>query len=131
MTIADSDKAEALPLIRRFYDMGFNIEATRGTAEFLKANGIRTRIRKKLSEGSEEILDSLRQGHVNYVINTREPANLGRDSDGRADSPLRGGEQCDHVHRAGYGAGALGGAGGNHAVHLHHRLVREADRCVL
>ena len=28
--------------------MGFNIEATRGTAEFLKANGIRTRIRKKL-----------------------------------------------------------------------------------
>ncbi|MFR6103737.1 MAG: carbamoyl-phosphate synthase large subunit [Christensenellales bacterium] len=82
VTIADSDKAEALPLIRRFYDMGFNIEATRGTAEFLKANGIRTRIRKKLSEGSEEILDSLRQGHVNYVINTREPANLGRDSDG-------------------------------------------------
>ena len=73
---------EALPLIRRFYDMGFNIEATRGTAEFPKANGIRTRIRKKLSEGSEEILDSLRQGHVNYVINTREPANLGRDSDG-------------------------------------------------
>lgn len=34
------------------------------------------------SEGSEEILESLRQGHVNYVINTREPANLGRDSDG-------------------------------------------------
>ena len=46
VTIADSDKAEALPLIRRFYDMGFNIEATRGTAEFLKANGIRTRIRR-------------------------------------------------------------------------------------
>ena len=82
VTIADCDKAEALPLIRRFYDMGFNIEATRGTAEFLKANGIRTRVRKKLSEGSEEILESLRQGHVNYVINTREPANMGRDSDG-------------------------------------------------
>ncbi|MDY4009637.1 MAG: carbamoyl-phosphate synthase large subunit [Candidatus Limiplasma sp.] len=82
VTIANSDKDEALPLIRRFYDMGFNIEATRGTAEFLKANGIRTRVRKKLSEGSEEILESLRQGHVNYVINTRDPASLGRDSDG-------------------------------------------------
>ena len=82
VTIADTDKDEALPLIRRFYDMGFNIEATRGTAEFLKANGIRTRIRKKLSEGSEEILDSLRQGHVNYVINTSVIGNLGRDSDG-------------------------------------------------
>jgi len=82
VTIANCDKDEALPLIRRFYDMGFNIEATRGTAEFLKANGIRTRVRKKLSEGSEEILDSLRQGHVNYVINTRDPASLGHDSDG-------------------------------------------------
>ena len=40
VTIADTDKDEALPLIRRFYDLGFNIEATRGTAEFLKANGL-------------------------------------------------------------------------------------------
>ena len=82
VTLADCDKAEALPLVRRFYDMGFNIEATRGTAEFLRENGIRTRVRKKLSEGSEEILDSLRQGHVNYVINTRDPGSMGHDTDG-------------------------------------------------
>lgn len=69
-TIADCDKEEALPLIRRFYDLGFNIEATKGTADFLKKHGIRTRVRKKLSEGSQEIFESLRQGHVNYVINT-------------------------------------------------------------
>lgn len=69
-TIADRDKDRALPLIRRFYDLGFNIEATKGTADFLIANGIRTRCRKKLSEGSHEIFDSLRQGHVNYVLNT-------------------------------------------------------------
>ena len=73
-TIADCDKEEALPLIRRFYDLGFNIEATAGTAEFLKKHGIRTRRRGKISEGSEEILNSIRQGHVNYVINTREAA---------------------------------------------------------
>ena len=72
VTIADKDKEEALPLIRRFYDMGFNIEATKGTAKFLKEHGIRTRIKAKLSEGSEEILDSIRQGHVTYVINTRD-----------------------------------------------------------
>ncbi len=71
VTIANEDKAEALPLIRRFYDMGFNIEATAGTAKFLKENGIRTRIRGKISEGSEEILDSIRAGYVSYVINTR------------------------------------------------------------
>ena len=69
-TIANSDKERALPLIKRFYDLGFNIEATRGTADFLRKNGIRTRTRNKLSEGSTEIFDALRQGHINYVINT-------------------------------------------------------------
>ena len=71
VTLADEDKEEALPLVKRFYDMGFNIEATVGTGEFLKAKGIRTRIRKKLSENSTEILESIRAGYVSYVINTR------------------------------------------------------------
>lgn len=71
VTLADEDKEEALPLIQRFYDMGFNIEASIGTAEFLKSKGIRTRIRRKPSEGSTEILDSIRAGYVSYVINTR------------------------------------------------------------
>ena len=51
--------------------MGFNIEATVGTANFLKEKGIKTRIRKKISEGSDEILESIRAGYVSYVINTR------------------------------------------------------------
>ena len=71
VTLADEDKEEALPLVRRFYEMGFNIEATIGTANFLKSHGIRTRVRKKLLEGSEEIFDSIRAGYVSYVINTR------------------------------------------------------------
>ncbi len=69
-TIADKDKEEALPLIRRFYNLGFNIEATKGTAAFLKQNGIRTKCLRKLSEGSDEIYQALRKGHVKYVINT-------------------------------------------------------------
>ena len=71
VTLADEDKREALPLVRRFYEMGFNIEATVGTANYLKEHGIRTRIRRKLSEGSTEILESIRAGYVSYVINTR------------------------------------------------------------
>ncbi len=71
-TIADRDKEEALPLIRRFYNLGFNIEATRGTANFLKAHGIRTHMVRKISDGSEEIPEMLRQGHLAYVINTKE-----------------------------------------------------------
>ena len=82
VTIADCDKDEALPLIRRFYDLGFNIEATEGTARFLREHGIRTRIKKKLSEGSEEILDSIRRGYVSYVINTRDISSMSSHTDG-------------------------------------------------
>ena len=71
VTLADEDKEEALPLVRRFYELGFNIEATVGTGSYLKEHGIRTRIRGKLSEGSDEILTSIRAGYVSYVINTR------------------------------------------------------------
>ncbi len=81
-TIADKDKEEALPLIRRFYNMGFNIQATLGTAEFLKQNGIRTHAVGKLSDGSKEITDAIRQGYVTYVINTRDMNSSGVLSDG-------------------------------------------------
>ena len=71
VTLADEDKEEALPLVRRFYELGFNIEATVGSGEFLKEHGIRTRIRGKLSDGSDEVLRSIEAGYVSYIINTR------------------------------------------------------------
>lgn len=79
VTLADSTKEEALPLIKRFYELGFNIEATKGTANFLKNHGIKTRIKKKISEGSDEILDSLRKGHVSYVVNTSDGVTQNND----------------------------------------------------
>ena len=82
VTIADADKERALPLIRRFYDLGFNVEATKGTCEFLRANGIRTRHLRKISEGSTEIYDELRKGHVTYVINTIDVNQHGTRRDG-------------------------------------------------
>ncbi|MDO4805370.1 MAG: carbamoyl-phosphate synthase large subunit, partial [Lachnospiraceae bacterium] len=71
VTLADEDKEEALPLVKRFYELGFNIEATVGTGLYMKKHGIRTRIRGKISEGSDEILQSIRAGYVSYIINTR------------------------------------------------------------
>ena len=71
VTLADEDKEESLPLIKRFYDLGFNIEATIGTGTFLKEHGIRTRIRGKISDGSNEILEIIKAGYVSYIINTR------------------------------------------------------------
>ena len=70
VTLADKDKEAALPLVKRFYNLGFNIEATKGTADFLRTHGIRTRKLSKLIEGSDDICRSLSRGHVNYVINT-------------------------------------------------------------
>jgi len=81
-TINDRDKEEALPLIRRFYNLGFNIEATSGTATFLKEHGIRTHMLKKISEGSDEIPESIRQGHIAYIINTRETGAGDSENDG-------------------------------------------------
>ncbi|MBQ8550087.1 MAG: carbamoyl-phosphate synthase large subunit [Clostridia bacterium] len=82
-TIADKDKEEALPLIRRFYNLGFNIQATAGTAKFLKENGIRTHALKKISEGSDEVPEAIRQGHIAYIINTRDIGSVGQINDGQ------------------------------------------------
>ena len=71
VSVADEDKAETVPLVCRFYNMGFNIEATSLTGEVLEQNGIHTKILRKPSEGSTEVLDSIKAGHISYVINTR------------------------------------------------------------
>ena len=71
VSVADEDKIETIPLVRRFYEMGFNIEATTLTAEYLLDAGIKTKVLHKPSENSEEMLDSIRAGYVSYVINTR------------------------------------------------------------
>ena len=71
VTVADEDKDEVLPLVKRFYNLGYNIAATFGTAEKLKAHGIRVRVLGKLSEGSDEILQTIRRGEASYILNTR------------------------------------------------------------
>ncbi|MBP5304203.1 MAG: carbamoyl-phosphate synthase large subunit [Clostridia bacterium] len=82
VTVADADKEEALELIRRFYNLGFNIEATPGTAAFLKEHGIRTHVLNKISENSEDIPNAIRQGHIAYLINTKDPSSDSEASDG-------------------------------------------------
>ena len=81
-TIADKDKEEALGLIRRFYNLGFNIQATAGTAQYLKDRGIRTHVLGKIGEGSGDIPDAITQGYLSYIINTRDPGAVIEESDG-------------------------------------------------
>jgi carbamoyl-phosphate synthase large subunit len=69
-TVADADKAEALPLLREFADMGFTLYATGGTARLLQDNGITVETVRKISEGTPNLLDLIHGGKVGLLINT-------------------------------------------------------------
>ena len=73
LSISHEDLEEALPLVRRFYHLGFNIEATTGTADFLKKHSIRTRRRRDYTEDPADITSAMRSGKVAYLVNTRDP----------------------------------------------------------
>ncbi|WP_026487467.1 carbamoyl-phosphate synthase large subunit [Caldanaerobius polysaccharolyticus] len=77
ITVADVDKREITELAKEFAMLGFNIMATRGTAEFLNKNGIKAQVVSKLEDGHPNIIDLMEQGMIQVVINTptrgREP----------------------------------------------------------
>lgn len=71
LTIADEDKMEGLQIAKRFSDIGYGIYATKGTAQYLLDHGIHVEVVHKISELEDEnVLDVIRKGNVNYVINT-------------------------------------------------------------
>lgn len=69
-TVADKDKEEAIEILKGFYQLGYNIIATGGTASALEAAGLRVTRVNKLSEGTPNILDLIRGGQANFVVNT-------------------------------------------------------------
>ncbi len=70
ITVAGKDHSGILGMARQFLDMGFEIKATRGTQEFLAANGIRSELILKLHEGRPNIDDAIKNGQIQLVINT-------------------------------------------------------------
>jgi len=73
LTIADEDKEEGLLIAKRFSAIGYGILATKGTADYLQAHGLYVKTVQKIDaheEAMENVLDVIRKGHVNYVINT-------------------------------------------------------------
>lgn len=69
-SIADRDKEEALPVIRRFAALGFRLLATGGTAAFLQSKGLTVTRVAKLDEGRPHLVDHIRSGAVDLVLNT-------------------------------------------------------------
>ncbi|MCG2721178.1 MAG: carbamoyl phosphate synthase large subunit, partial [Thermodesulfovibrionales bacterium] len=64
----------------KFYDMGFNIIATKGTAKYLKSKNIKVKSVKKISEGSPNIVDLIKNKEIHFVINTISGAQAQKDS---------------------------------------------------
>jgi carbamoyl-phosphate synthase large subunit len=69
-TLSDRDKAEALPLLKRLSERGFKILATMGTAAYLRVNGVPVTKLNKIDEESPNILDAVKNGEVQLLVNT-------------------------------------------------------------
>ncbi len=69
-TLSDRDKAEALPLLKRLAERGFKILATMGTAAYLRVNGVPVTKLNKINEESPNILDAVKNGEVQLLVNT-------------------------------------------------------------
>ena len=79
-TIADRDKTAALEPVRLFRDMGFRIAATRGTHEFLKQKGIEAEMVLKLGLGRPDLVDAIKSGEVQLLVNTPSGRRSSHDS---------------------------------------------------
>jgi carbamoyl-phosphate synthase large subunit len=80
ISVTDSDKPAATQLATRFHDLGFEVIATSGTAQAISAMGVPVRRIKKIGEGSPNVVDCIRGGDVEMVINT--PTGSGARTDG-------------------------------------------------
>ncbi len=80
ITVTDTDKPAATQLAARFCDLGFRIVATAGTAQAISAMGVPVTTINKIAEGSPHVVDWIRNGEVDLVINT--PTGSGARADG-------------------------------------------------
>ncbi|MEJ2548079.1 MAG: carbamoyl-phosphate synthase large subunit, partial [Gemmatimonadota bacterium] len=76
VTVHDRDKPAVTPIIRRMHELGFEIAATAGTAEYLRRRGVPCETVFKVHEGRPHILDRLLSGEIQLLVNTP----LGKDA---------------------------------------------------
>jgi carbamoyl-phosphate synthase large subunit len=70
ISVKDQDKPAALEVARTLLQLGFRIEATRGTAAYLKEHGVDCAAVNKVTEGRPHIVDHIKNGDISLVINT-------------------------------------------------------------
>jgi carbamoyl-phosphate synthase large subunit len=70
LSVKDADKEACLSIARELEAMGFDLVATRGTAQFLNQKGIAVRSVNKVNEGRPHIVDHIKNGEISLVVNT-------------------------------------------------------------
>ncbi|TVQ18055.1 MAG: carbamoyl-phosphate synthase large subunit [Spirochaetaceae bacterium] len=81
VSVNDFDKETILPIVRDLEGLGFQIVATRGTADFLFRNGVFPEVILKIHEGHPNIIDHMNAGRIQLVINTPKGRYTQRDDD--------------------------------------------------
>ncbi|NQY12422.1 MAG: carbamoyl-phosphate synthase large subunit [Henriciella sp.] len=80
ISLREADKIGIIDAAKSLVEMGFDIVATAGTAEFLSQHGIEARLVKKVLEGKPNIEDAILNGEIDLVLNTTEGAQSRKDS---------------------------------------------------
>ena len=70
ISVNDADKLDIIPIARDLVEIGFNLVATSGTAKELRRNGLEVILIFKVGEGRPNVVDGIKNGDVNLVINT-------------------------------------------------------------
>jgi carbamoyl-phosphate synthase large subunit len=86
ISVNNADKMDVIPIARDLHEIGYKLVATSGTAKELNRNGIKTYSIYKVGEGRPNVVDSIKNGEINLVINTPlgEQSRIGEELIGRA-----------------------------------------------
>jgi carbamoyl-phosphate synthase large subunit len=72
LSVRESDKKRVVELAKNLSSVGFDIDATKGTAKIIAEAGIEVRVVNKVSEGRPHIVDNIKNGEYSYIVNTTE-----------------------------------------------------------
>lgn len=89
ISVKDKDKPGTCHIVKRFLEMGFDVIATRGTAEHLRNKGIEAEVVNKVTEGRPHIVDLIKNKEISFVINTVTGAQAQKDSFSIRESALQ------------------------------------------
>jgi carbamoyl-phosphate synthase large subunit len=89
ISLKDKDKQASVPIVRKLIDLGISVIATRGTAQYLRNNGLEVEVINKVTEGRPHIVDLIKNKEIHFVINTVSGAQAQKDSFSIRESALQ------------------------------------------